>query len=178
MVLKVYLEVWHQVDMLLKGSDKHRHRSPGELTLQQWSTRLCHRHIGGIQQSTGDASMRIAKGSNRAIIYVRLSPEKLRPWIYNAYRQTLSRTILLSAMGVMITRAYCHHPWTWHGIVFEYAMVIFGWLILWIQTFPTRWFSDIRPTTKQSQTWILKNLITANYRFKGMVINFFCIASL
>ena len=36
--------------------------------------------------------------------------------------------------GVMITRAYCHHPWTQHGIVFEYAMVIFGWLILWIQT--------------------------------------------
>ena len=54
--------------------------------------------------------------------------------IHNAYRQTLSRTILLSVMGVMITRVYCLHPWTRHGIVFEYAMVIFGWLILWIQT--------------------------------------------
>jgi hypothetical protein len=94
----------------------------------QRSTGLCHRHIGGIQQSTGDASMRFAKGSNRAIIYVRLSPEKLHPWIYNAYRQNLSRTILLSVMGVMITRVYCLHPWTQHGIVFEYAMVIFGWL--------------------------------------------------
>ncbi len=60
--------------------------------------------------------------------------DKLRPWIYNAYWQTLSRTILLSAMGVMITNVYCPHPWTQHGIVFEYATGIFGWLTLWILT--------------------------------------------
>ncbi len=83
----------------------------------------------------------------------KVKSRKLRPWIYNAYRQTLSRTILLSAMGVMTTSAYCPHPWTRHGIVFEYATVIFGWLILWILTLetlvlPSRWFSNICPSSK------------------------------
>jgi hypothetical protein len=76
----------------------------------------------------------IAKGSSSSIIYARLSPVKLPPWIYNAYRQTSSRTILLSAMEVMITSVYCPHPWKRHGIVFEYAMVTYGWPILWILT--------------------------------------------
>jgi hypothetical protein len=39
-----------------------------------------------------------------------IKSRKVASLIYNAYGQTLSRTILLSAMGVMITRVYYLHP--------------------------------------------------------------------